>query len=201
MRRDLQPETRRGRARFSPLRQRRPIAGIHRRSSPRCSSIVWPRARRWTEAGHPKGRTTGRCRCARGGTADPCCARAGMAANAWLDVAVKHHAPPIRRPTRRAHLAPHTRYSIDKLEAAFGSAAGVGDAIRRHEPWRPLFAGTGGQHAAFVGREIDRGNLRDATLSGDADDLLPARQAPPRRRAGACRRPTRLDCLRTSVPV
>ena len=87
-----------------------------------------------------------------------------------LDVAMEHHVPPIGRPTGHAHLAPHTRCPSDKLETAFGSAAGVGDAIRQ-EPGRPLLAGTGGQHAVFLGRKIDRGNLCDATLSGDAGDL------------------------------
>ena len=168
--RGRQPETRRGRARFSLLLQRRLIAAIHRRSSPRCSSKFGP------------GRIVGQEPVTRGGVRreDPSAHEAellilAVPALEWrprvLDVAVKHHAPPIRRPTRRAHLAPHTRCSIDKLETAFGSAAGVGDAISRHEPRRPLLAGTGGQHAPFVGRDVDRGNLCRATQSRDAADL------------------------------
>ena len=106
-RRDRRTATRPGRARFVAARKKTDCCDPSAFITKMFFESIAP-GPSFDSSRSPEGRRPGTCRCARGGTAGPCCASAGTAATRARRRGETPSAP-IRRPTRHSNFAARTR--------------------------------------------------------------------------------------------
>src|SRR5262245_60076053 len=85
---------------------------------------------------------------------------------------MKDHAAAVLRPSRIAERAAGPGGASCELNPTVGPAANVADAILRHPPRRPLFAGPRGDRPPLPGLDVDSGDLRRPPQPPGRDDVV-----------------------------